>query len=165
MSLDGNAISMIEPGTFDALTTLKYLGLGSNSISFVQSGLLTGLSLLVQLDLRLNKISTIEGGAFDDLYSLRLLFLFQNRLSTLRPGLFTNMPRSLSLEVTNPTSRDLETNAFICRSMCWLKHEVQKPPTTIAFPNHLVARQPVCVDVHWSNLQCGNPGKFNLHKM
>ena len=75
IDLSYNAISSIEPGTFDGLSSVTYLALPNNALSAIQSGAFDGLSALESLDLSGNPLRTIEPGVFAGLPNFKLLML------------------------------------------------------------------------------------------
>ncbi len=152
LNLNENNISVIYPGTFSQLKSLDTLSVGSNFISVVKAGMFNGLGFLQSLHLYHKIIETIEEEAFDSLYSLKTLGIYLNRLITLDANLFFNMARPLQLLLSVTSSQ--ETNNFICRSMCWLKHEMHHG--TSAFPSGTSSVN--CGDVSWDSLLCGDPG-------
>ncbi len=150
LHLQRNKISVIEPGSFDSLNQLTVLNLEENLIPSVKFGIFTGLNLLNKLYLNTNKISVIEEGSFDSLYSLNTIYFGGNEMNTMNADLFLNMPRPLNLQLTATES---DTNGFICRSLCWLKHEESHGSVKFSRDN------PRCLDLEsWGQLQCGNQG-------
>ncbi len=153
LALTGNSLSVIIAGTFAPLNQLRVLRLDDNQISTMMFGTFKGLHFLHQLSLKHNIIFFIEAEAFHSLYALRQLYLNKNRLITLKPDLFINQPCPFELVLSEPPGY---RNDFICRSLCWLKHEEQHG--TITWPDNMFPR---CSDnVAWLSLLCGNPGKL-----
>lgn len=146
-----NKISKIESGSFASLKKLSELDLHENHLSTIKSGMFTGLNLLKQLNLNTNKISVVGEGSFDSLHSLKRINLGRNQLTTLSADLFINVPRPLVLVLNNT---DSDTNGFICRSLCWLRHEEQHG-TVFWFHDAL----PRCIDLtSWRLILCGDQG-------
>ena len=156
LRLDTNEISDIEPGTFSSPNRLIELQLYQNRLSKIKTGTFAGLSFLQILYLSLNQIDVIENGAFDTLFSIKVIQLDNNRLTNLSPDLFINMPRPLSL--TLQTYGPADSNGFLCRAMCWLKHEQRDG--TVLWPS---GGDPRCIDVaSWTSLPCGNQGRVRM---
>ncbi len=151
--LSHNKISVIEPETFPL--SLTYVTLAYNLLSIVPSGIFTGLHHLKSFSIAVNPISHIETGAFDDLHSLIAFSMTNWTLTTLNPDLFLNLPRPLSLSLSDHKYGD-RINKWRCSSLCWLKQEEQKG--TVTFDD---TRFPFCMgDRNWSVLECPDPGKW-----
>ncbi|XP_067379687.1 adhesion G protein-coupled receptor A3 isoform X2 [Channa argus] len=66
-------ISLIEPGAFLGLPSLKRLDLSNNSIGCLNVDIFKGLASLIRLNLSGNKFSSLSQGTFDSLVSLKAL--------------------------------------------------------------------------------------------
>ncbi len=175
LHLGRNLISVIEKGTFEGMVFLKNLALPSNRISQVKSGAFIGLvsirnlnmnrNLLAQLNsemfigirkvrkilVKCNHISTIQNGAFENLHYVVRMRLDENNLTSLSANLFINFPRK-------PMELEIGGNPMNCRSLCWLKHELQHKTVKSKF-NY------TCAEGQWALLNCGVSGVwFNFLK-
>ncbi len=156
LSLYNNKISSLDQETWLPVKFLTYLDLNTNLFTTIMSEMFNGLSFLSELRLCCNKISVIEEGAFDHLYSLKVIWLHTNRLRTLNPDLFVNLPRRLEIRMGQTSDRNqLALHGYICRSLCWLKHEEQHQSWFGGGSTYW----PRCVDISsWGSLQCGDKG-------
>ncbi len=71
-----------------------------------------------EISLICNNISGIEEKTFTLLHSLFVIRLGKNRLTALNVNIFNNQPRK-------PLLLELCGNRFNCRSLCWLKDEIE----------------------------------------
>ncbi|XP_014203655.1 protein artichoke [Copidosoma floridanum] len=83
LSLDGNRIRDLEPGTFARLGRLRELRLQDNRLAEVSRGVFAPLPGLQELHLQDNSIKDIESGAFSTLGSLQHVNLQGNQLTVL----------------------------------------------------------------------------------
>ncbi|XP_059505911.1 leucine-rich repeats and immunoglobulin-like domains protein 1 isoform X4 [Stegostoma tigrinum] len=91
--LGNNRISMLEPGTFDNLSsTLQVLRLSKNRISHLPVKIFK-LPHLLHLELNRNRIRLIDGLTFHGLDSLEVLKLQRNNISKLMDGAFWGLAR------------------------------------------------------------------------
>lgn len=93
LSLDGNKITNIMPGTFD-LPNLQDLYLKNNSLTSLKSESYEGLPRLKRLWLSNNKISILEKGAARSLSLLSILDISKNPLQCLKNGALFGLPKS-----------------------------------------------------------------------
>ncbi|XP_069793213.1 leucine-rich repeats and immunoglobulin-like domains protein 1 isoform X2 [Narcine bancroftii] len=99
--LGNNRISIVEPGTFDNLSsTLQVLRLSKNRISHLPVKLFK-LPHLVQLELNRNRIRLIDGLTFHGLDSLEVLKLQRNNISKLMDGAFWGLAKMQILHLDN----------------------------------------------------------------
>ncbi|XP_038666521.1 leucine-rich repeats and immunoglobulin-like domains protein 1 isoform X1 [Scyliorhinus canicula] len=91
--LGNNRISILEPGTFDNLSsTLQVLRLSKNRISHLPVRIFK-LPHLLHLELNRNRIRLIHGLTFQGLDSLEVLKLQRNNISKLMDGAFWGLAR------------------------------------------------------------------------
>jgi carboxypeptidase N regulatory subunit len=89
LSMQGNKIIDILPGTFKNMSSLEYLDLSYNRIKHLGSGLMNGLrafkglTKMTRLLIVRNKISEIMPGTFENMSSLEYLDLSYNRIKDL----------------------------------------------------------------------------------
>ncbi|XP_051873886.1 leucine-rich repeats and immunoglobulin-like domains protein 1 isoform X3 [Pristis pectinata] len=99
--LGNNRISIVEPGTFDNLSsTLQVLRLSKNRISHLPVKVFK-LPHLVQLELNRNRIRLIDGLTFHGLDNLEVLKLQRNNISKLMDGAFWGLAKMQVLHLDN----------------------------------------------------------------
>ncbi|XP_078065613.1 leucine-rich repeats and immunoglobulin-like domains protein 1 isoform X3 [Mustelus asterias] len=99
--LGNNRISILEPGTFDNLSsTLQVLRLSKNRISHLPVKIFK-LPRLLHLELNRNRIRLIDGLTFHGLDSLEVLKLQRNNISKLMDGAFWGLARMQVLHLDN----------------------------------------------------------------
>ena len=97
LSMQGNKISDILPGTFENMSSLEYLDLRNNEIKHLNSamfgglGAFHGLTNLTQLLMWGNEISEIMPGTFENLSSLEYLDLSYNKIKYLNSAMFSGL--------------------------------------------------------------------------
>ena len=102
----------LEPGLFDGLSRLRYLGLQGNAISTLPLGLFKDLSELRTLNLGINQLAALKPGVFDGLVNLNHLHLHNNDLSRLPPGLFDGLANLRDLILSENRLTTLELSLF-----------------------------------------------------
>uniref|UniRef100_UPI00398F1BB0 leucine-rich repeats and immunoglobulin-like domains protein 1 isoform X4 n=1 Tax=Pristiophorus japonicus TaxID=55135 RepID=UPI00398F1BB0 len=99
--LGNNRISIVEPGTFDNLSSsLQVLRLSKNRISHLPVKIFK-LPHLLHLELNRNRIRLIDGLTFHGLDSLEVLKLQRNNISKLMDGAFWGLARMQILHLDN----------------------------------------------------------------
>ncbi len=86
-----NQISNIEPGDFDGLTKLTFLGLEFNLLTSIEPDDFRGLTSLEALYLWGNQIANIDPGAFSELTNLTELVLDYNQLTRIEASDFSGL--------------------------------------------------------------------------
>lgn len=84
-----NAITELEPGTFEGLTSLERLSLYSNQLNKIGKEDLRGLPRVHTLELLANQIETIHPDAFVSMVNLTTIGLTKNRFNSLPERLFS----------------------------------------------------------------------------
>lgn len=83
LDLGGNNIKVIDNGTFQNLSELRWLYLDKNYLDTLLAEMFIGLVNLEYLSLEYNDIQLIVAGAFSHMPNLRVLFLNNNLLKSL----------------------------------------------------------------------------------
>lgn len=83
LDLGGNNIKVIDNGTFQNLSELRWLYLDKNYLDTLLAEMFMGLVNLEYLSLEYNDIQLIVAGAFSHMPNLRVLFLNNNLLKSL----------------------------------------------------------------------------------
>lgn len=83
LDLGGNNIKVIDNGTFQNLSELRWLYLDKNYLDTLLAEMFVGLVNLEYLSLEYNDIQLIVAGAFSHMPNLRVLFLNNNLLKSL----------------------------------------------------------------------------------
>ncbi|XP_061192775.1 adhesion G protein-coupled receptor A3-like [Saccostrea echinata] len=91
LDLSKNAITVLEEGGFNRVSSLQKLDLSHNKITMIKKGAFLGLKELVRLDLSHNKIGSISSAMFEGLINLEKLNFSNNRLNTIPDGTFNNL--------------------------------------------------------------------------
>jgi Leucine-rich repeat (LRR) protein len=78
LSLEGNYISDIIPGTFDMTSHLEHLNLNNNEIEHLESDVFRGLIKLQYIDLQRNMLKYLHPDTFQSLTNLQRLYLSKN---------------------------------------------------------------------------------------
>lgn len=144
LDLGTNEISKIEAETFSKLNNLTLLGIHENNIDKIAKKTLKGLSALQTIDLHDNKIKFIEDGAFEATPKLRLLELSGNKISTFNQHTFTgpNLLKILKLD-RNPI-HEITNETFANLTQLWTLTMSQCQLETIdfnAFANSLQLKE------------------------
>ncbi|KAK2884877.1 toll-like receptor 13 isoform X1 [Channa argus] len=92
INLSKNKISIIPPGSFSRVLSLKNLDLSQNNLVSLKGGEFRGAGILVTLNLTHNNISSIHSNAFQGLTRLDKLFLASNSLLRISPEVFNHLP-------------------------------------------------------------------------
>ncbi|XP_036423649.1 leucine-rich repeat and transmembrane domain-containing protein 2 [Colossoma macropomum] len=95
LTLSGNNITVMEPGSFSNLSSLELLDLSSNFLVNLPADLFSDLISLRELVLRDNRLKTLSPKQFQSLTELQHLDLSFNSLATLPPGLLDG-PQALA---------------------------------------------------------------------
>ncbi|XP_043564225.1 leucine-rich repeats and immunoglobulin-like domains protein 1 isoform X2 [Chiloscyllium plagiosum] len=107
--LSNNRISILEPGTFDNLSsTLQVLRLSKNRISHLPVKIFK-LPHLLHLELNRNRIRLIDGLTFQGLDSLEVLKLQRNNISKLMDGAFWGLARMQVLHLDNNVLNEVKS--------------------------------------------------------
>ena len=112
LHLDNNALTTLEPGTFNGLNALTSLNLGNNDLTTLEPGTFNGLNALTSLNLGNNDLTTLEPGIFDGLNALTSLTLAYNDLTTLEPGIFDGLNVLTGLGLSGNDLTTLEPGTF-----------------------------------------------------
>ncbi|XP_030636510.1 SLIT and NTRK-like protein 1 [Chanos chanos] len=94
LDLGGNNIKMIENGTFQNLTELRWLYMDKNYLDTLMAEMFVGLQNLEYLSLEYNDIHLIMPGTFSPMPNLRVLFLNNNLLKSLPVDVFVGISLS-----------------------------------------------------------------------
>ncbi|KAL6480959.1 hypothetical protein MHYP_G00090390 [Metynnis hypsauchen] len=94
LDLGGNNIKVIENGTFQYLSELRWLYMDKNYLDTLMADMFVGLQNLEYLSLEYNDIQLIVAGAFSPLPNLRVLFLNNNLLKALPVDTFLGVSLS-----------------------------------------------------------------------
>uniref|UniRef100_A0A8C6SES4 SLIT and NTRK like family member 1 n=1 Tax=Neogobius melanostomus TaxID=47308 RepID=A0A8C6SES4_9GOBI len=89
LDLGGNNIKVIDNGTFQNLSELRWLYLDKNYLDTLLAEMFMGLVNLEYLSLEYNDIQLVMAGAFSHMPNLRVLFLNNNLLHN---NYFTHLP-------------------------------------------------------------------------
>ena len=84
-------ITELQPGDFQGLSNLAYLGLSNNDLTELPAGVFSGLSNLEELDLSENDLTELPAGVFSGLSNLEELNLSENELTELPVGVFSGL--------------------------------------------------------------------------
>lgn len=130
LDLGGNNIKVIDNGTFQNLTELRWLYLDKNYLDTLLAEMFMGLVNLEYLSLEYNDIQLIVAGAFSHMPNLRVLFLNNNLLKSipvdsfygislskisLHNNYFTHLPVAGVLDQLNSIIQiDLHGNPWDC---------------------------------------------------
>lgn len=88
-AVEGNNITELPPGVFDAAPALEVLLLHTNSLPLLPEGVFDALGRLSELNLNRNRITALPEGIFSKLVRLRVLALAQNKLADLPEAAFS----------------------------------------------------------------------------
>ena len=110
--LNGQAITTLQAGDFEDLTSLTELRLYDNQLMTLPADLFDGLTALTALNLVRNQLSSLPAGIFDDLDSLKELHLGRNRLSSLPAGIFDNLNALTTLNLSANQLSSLPAGIF-----------------------------------------------------
>ncbi|CAL9698771.1 unnamed protein product [Knipowitschia caucasica] len=130
LDLGGNNIKVIDNGTFQNLSELRWLYLDKNYLDTLLAEMFVGLVNLEYLSLEYNDIQLVVAGAFSHMPNLRVLFLNNNLLKSLpvdsfygislskislHNNYFTHLPVSGVLDQLNSIIQiDLHGNPWDC---------------------------------------------------
>ena len=87
----GNGLSEVEPGAFNGLRSLVYLGLGTNRLERLYVNMFSSLARCEDLEVQFNHISEIQPGSFNGLDNVEKVWFAFNRLTTLTAGTFQGL--------------------------------------------------------------------------
>jgi Leucine-rich repeat (LRR) protein len=107
LHLEGNQITRLESGGFQALSNLQTLYLLSNQITSIENGDFQGLNNLQTLGLSANQITNLENGAFQGLSNLQGLYLYGNSITSLESGAFQGLSNLQTLGLTGNNIQEL----------------------------------------------------------
>jgi hypothetical protein len=93
-------IRKIELGAFNGLTKLTHLSMQGNEISEIIPGTFEIISRLEYLNLKYNKIEHLESDVFRGLVNIQYIDLEGNELQYLHPDTFVRLPRLQHLDLT-----------------------------------------------------------------
>lgn len=161
LDLGGNNIKVIDNGTFQNLSELRWLYLDKNYLDTLLAEMFIGLVNLEYLSLEYNDIQLIVAGAFSHMPNLRVLFLNNNLLKSipvdsfygislskisLHNNYFTHLPVAGVLDQLNSIIQiDLHGNPWDCScNIIPFKQWTEKLGT----------------DVIVSDLKCESPEEF-----
>ncbi|WP_420462798.1 leucine-rich repeat domain-containing protein [Candidatus Palauibacter sp.] len=91
ISLAGNPLQEVPPGSFAKLGRLRRLDLSFTELRSLDSGTFKGLAELELLALSGNRLARLPPGIFNDLQSLRTLVLHSNQLAELSADVFASL--------------------------------------------------------------------------
>uniref|UniRef100_W5LTI9 SLIT and NTRK like family member 1 n=1 Tax=Astyanax mexicanus TaxID=7994 RepID=W5LTI9_ASTMX len=94
LDLGGNNIKVIENGTFQNLSELRWLYMDKNYLDTLMADMFVGLQNLEYLSLEYNDIQLIVAGTFSPMPNLRVLFLNNNLLKSLPVDVFVGVSLS-----------------------------------------------------------------------
>lgn len=94
LDLGGNNIKVIDNGTFQNLTELRWLYMDKNYLDTLVAEMFAGLQNLEYLSMEYNDIQLIVAGAFSPMPNLRVLFLNNNLLKSLPVDAFLGISLS-----------------------------------------------------------------------
>ena len=112
LDLSGNAIVIIETGTFERLAHLGELLMNSSQIAKIGEGAFRNLTDLIKLDLANNKLQTLENEMFEGLVRLEVLDLSENKINHIREGSLQPMKALKQLNLRNNQLRTISKSEF-----------------------------------------------------
>jgi len=92
LTLRGNGVSELLPGTFKNLNNLEILCLSYNAIKLLDSNAFCGLGNVKVKDLSLNEIKHLESALFSALVNLKAIILLGNQIQYLQSDMFLGLP-------------------------------------------------------------------------
>jgi Leucine-rich repeat (LRR) protein len=92
-------LTKIELGAFNGLKNLKYLSMLGNGISEIIPGTFEEINRVLILDLSYNIIEHLKSGVFSGLVNLRAIGLQGNNLQYLHPDTFLGLSKSQGLQI------------------------------------------------------------------
>ena len=116
LSLQGNEISEIIPGTFEKISRLEYLDLSYNRLQHLDSDVFSGLVNLKRVTLEGNKLQYLNPDTFASLPDLQILFLSNNsdlQIPTDRHFINSHSLKALGISFCNVRSVSVETFANV----------------------------------------------------
>ena len=131
INLEGNALSVLEVGSFSNMSNLTTLILSENSLSHLDSDLFKPLVRLTKLSLDRNKLTNIHADTFKWLSSLESLMLSCNRISCIEPCVFASLANLNELYLDNNKLTKLLAGTFTGLSNLKTLHLAQNPITFI----------------------------------
>ena len=93
LNMAGNSLTLIRPGMFQGLQSLKELDLRSNTIGDIEPGSFLPLKQCKNIWLSGNQLTCLRAGIFKGLDTLDVLDLYSNEISVIEPGTFSHTPR------------------------------------------------------------------------
>jgi hypothetical protein len=116
LSMRGNEISEIIPGTFERISRLEYLDLSYKRIEHLESDVLSGLVKLKSINLGVNKLQILHPDTFVGIPKLQTVILFRNsglQIPTDHNFINLNSLKQLSMSVCIVHSLSGETFANV----------------------------------------------------
>ena len=105
-------ITELQPGDFQGLSNLAYLGLSNNDLTELPAGVFSGLSNLEELDLSGNDLTELPAGVFSGLSNLEELDLSGNDLTELPAGVFSGLSNLEELHLRFNELTELPAGVF-----------------------------------------------------
>ena len=109
-------IRRIELGAFNGLTNLTYLSMYGNEISEIIPGTFEKLRSLENLDLARNIIEHLEFDTFSGLVNVKYTRLLGNELQYLHPDTFVGLPNLQNLHLSHNTGLQIPTDRHFISS-------------------------------------------------
>ena len=160
MTLSGNNISEILPGTLQAQKNLTFLDLGNNSLHSVDGQEWEGLESLTTLRISGNSLRNVSSEAFSSLPKLETIIIDLKTLIALKQTILNTS--------TNPDPKSLpkfalEENYLKCdETNCWLKKLEEKGMFAHYMKDGRPSR-PKCYNTSklWDEVDLNCTGKFS----
>ena len=114
-------IETIELRAFNGLTNLAYLSMRGNKISEIKPGTFEKMNSLRYLNLDRNRIEHLDVDVFSGLFSLEIVFLAKNKLQRLHPDTFVGLLKFQSLFLSNNSFLQIPSDSYFINSLS-LKH-------------------------------------------
>jgi Leucine-rich repeat (LRR) protein len=109
-------IRKIELGAFNGLTKLTKLSMEGNEISEIIPGTFEKISRLEYLDLNYNTIEHLEVDVFSGLLNLKYIDMKGNQLQYLHPETFIRLPKLQTLDLSNNPGLQIPTDRHFINS-------------------------------------------------
>ncbi|SPR00917.1 unnamed protein product (mitochondrion) [Plasmodiophora brassicae] len=111
--MDGNKITGVDAGSFDALTALQTLSLANCLISALPSAVFQNTNALSYLNVAANRITSLPPGVFSALPLLTYLDLARNAItSPITAATFSSNPRLNFLDIGSNRITSIASDAF-----------------------------------------------------
>ena len=108
----GNGLSEVEPGAFNGLSSLGYLGLGNNRLERLYVNMFSSLVRCEDLEVQFNHISEIQPGSFNGLGRVENIRFAFNRLTTLTAGTFQGLVALKDLDMSSNSINSIADDTF-----------------------------------------------------